>query len=1063
MENKTNMNPEVKNETTPPRHWVSLEELTPDYWNNAEEQTRRGQEFYFKPVETLEAIEKSDKDGVSRRDFLTVMGASMAMASFACARRPVNKIIPYVVQPQEVTPGVPLYYASTSDCGKYGILVKTREGRPIKIEGNEEHPVNKGSLNTRGQASVLSLYDPDRLKGPQKGAAGISWAEFDKETLAALQTAKRVRLVSGPKTGPSVRRAVKEFLSAFPDGQWIEVDPSNSGEVEAGQEASFGTHVFPTYYFEQAEVVLSVGADFLNAWGDELENSARWAKRRKLLKKTDEFSKLFVAEGMLSVTGSNADLRLPLLSGGEAAFLAAVAQELIVNQKKTKYAVNTDVTNALKAVSMEQLLAKAGGVSKDQVKKLANELYEARGKSIVVGGGSAVVQTLVNLLNSALENEGKTVDASDSIESNSRLNRLASLAAELESIDAVIFWNVNPVYFMPNSAKFVEGLKKVKTVISFASSVDETALASNYIGALSHSLESWGDAKPRNSVVSLQQPTIAPLYNTRSFEEQILAWSKQGLKAGGLAGSTSSGNFYDYVKENWKQSLFAANGKGQTFLDFWENTLQKGVLLTGTPAKKSREFRVRDFASVKTELESIPTSAVTQMKSGPVTEASGVMMELYEKTSMGNGSMANNAWLQEMPDPITTITWDNYLNVGVTLAKELGLETNDVVKVKAGDVVVEVPVNVQPGLNKGTVALAVGYGRTAAGKIGTGVGANAYKFASLDVERGLKTRGIAVSVIKTGKKYQLASTQKHNQTEGRPVVNDITYDQYKKDSTAAVHSDPHLRLKEVPSMWTPPFDYAKQPYRWGMAIDVNACTGCGACIIACQAENNIPVVGRDRVRMGRQMHWIKIDRYYSGDADQPSVLFQPMMCQHCENAPCETVCPVVATSHSEDGLNQMTYSRCVGTRYCQNNCPYKVRRFNFFDHWKDYKDAANMAWNPEVTVRSRGIMEKCSFCVQRINVAKSTAKDKGTKIKDADLKTACQQTCSTDAIVFGNINDPESEVSKLQKNDRAYRVLEILNVKPVVSYLTKIRNVEGGAHGKNEHNEHKEGAEHGHS
>jgi molybdopterin-containing oxidoreductase family iron-sulfur binding subunit len=409
-----------------------------------------------------------------------------------------------------------------------------------------------------------------------------------------------------------------------------------------------------------------------------------------------------------------------------------------------------------------------------------------------------------------------------------------------------------------------------------------------------------------------------------------------------------------------------------------------------------------------------------------------------------------------MPDPISTVTWDNYANIGPAFAKDLGLVNWDVITIKNEQASIELPVNIQPGLAKGVVTVAIGYGREKAGKVGSKVGANAFRLANFSGMTGYVLGGQTVTIAKTGKRYELAAVQGHHLMEGRPILNDITLAEFKKNPEAAMHTNPHLRLKEVPSMWTPPVDYAKSPYHWMMGVDLNACTGCGACVVACQAENNTPVVGRDRVRMGREMHWIRIDRYYSGDENAPQMIFQPMMCQHCENAPCETVCPVVATSHSDEGLNQMTYSRCVGTRYCQNNCPYKTRRFNFFDHWKDYKDTMNMVWNPDVTVRSRGIMEKCTFCVQRINEAKDHAKDKGTKAKDADLKTACQQTCPTEAIVFGNVNDKDSAINQVKDHVRAFRVLEILNTKPSVHYLTRVRNAEGTAH-------HHEEAGHGHN
>jgi len=1071
MEKQLETKPETKVEKTfeKPRHWVSMEELTPEYWNDDALQSRRAQEFYDKPIETLEKIESLDKSGVSRRDFLTIMGASMAMASFACARRPVNKIIPYVVQPQELTPGVPLYYASTYREGSYsyGILVKTREGRPIKLEGNELDPSSRGSLNARGQASLLKLYDPERLKAPMKGSkdggkSSTSWSEVDALVAAALKASKKIRIVSSPQSGESTRRLMKELMSGLENTQhsdvkWLEIDPLGMHDVAESQAESYGTAVVPNYAFDQADVIVSFGADFLGTWGDTLQNAAQWAKKRKLNKTTDTLSKLFVFESNMSITGSSSDERFATIPGAEVAAALAVAHELIIVQKKGKFAGNAEV-QALLEGKAEEWLSKAGSLDVEKVKKVAEALGEAKGKSLVIGHGSMALQAVVNLINSNLENEGKTVDGTaDVLPAASSIKTLLTLQGEMDAgqVDLLIVHDVNPVYFMPSSSVFAGAMKKVKTVISIGDRVDETGQNADIVLAENHFLENWGDAHPRPSVHSLQQPAISPIHDTRSFEDMIIAWTRGGAPATGLLAQTAAnpkGSFYDYLKENWKQTLFAQHGKGQTFIDFWETTLQKGILEVKVGPSRERAFKIGSLRVAKDAVAAMKTMSLALSKKGPATEGSGVALGLYSSIAMGDGKNANIPWLQEMPDPISTITWDNYLNIGPVYAKELGLSDNDVVLVKTDTTSFEIPILIQPGIAKGGATLALGYGRTSVGKVGNNVGVNAFRAAKLDTANGWQFGGISVSIAKTGKKYELAVTQGHNRVEGRPVLNDITLAQYKKNPDEEMETEPHLKLKDVPTLWTPPYDYSKSTYRWMMGVDLNSCTGCGACVIACQAENNIPTVGRDRVRQSREMHWIRIDRYYSGDETSPQVIFQPMMCQHCENAPCETVCPVVATSHSEEGLNMMTYNRCVGTRYCQNNCPYKTRRFNFFDHWKEYKDTANMVWNPDVTVRSRGIMEKCTFCVQRINVAKGTAKDKKTRqIKDSELQTACQQTCPTNAIVFGNVNDPESEVNVWKKHPRAFRSLEILNTKPSINYLTKVRNVEG------------EEAEHGHS
>ncbi len=1050
-----------------PRHWVSVEELKPEYWTDEAIQTRHAQEFYDKPIETLEKIEAMDRAGVSRRDFLTVMGASMAMASFACARRPVNKIIPYVVQPQEMTPGNPLYFSSTCrECANAcGLLVKTREGRPIKLEGNEAHPVNRGSLCAQGQASILNLYDPDRLKKPMKGDKGgskssVNWAEADALVVAALKTAKRVRIVSLPESSESSRRAIKEFMSSFADAKWIEADPTGLDEVADAQNESYGTRVIPEFAFDRAEMVVSIGADFLGTWGDFVQNAQKWSKMRKLSQAKDALSKLVVFESNMSNTGASSDERFPILPGSEVAVALAIAHEMIVVQKKGKFSGNADVASYL-AGSFENWAAKAGSLDGEKVKKIASELWEARGKSIVVGGGSRALQVVVNLLNSNLENDGKTIDGTANVGPHTgSMHSLVALQSELESgmVDVLIVHGANPVYFLPTGKVFGEAMKKAKLVVSVSDRIDETATFADVVLAENHYLESWGDAHPNASAYSVQQPTIAPLFDTRCLEDVIIGWVRGGIKASGLLAQVAQnpkGSFYDFVRENWRQTLYPTFGKGQSFNDFWETTLQNGVLTSKSGTPRERAFKPSSLKIAKDAAAKIKTISLGKKNTGPVVEASGLMLGLYFKGSMGDGRSANNAWLQEMPDPISTVTWDNHLNIGPAHAAELGIQTNDVVLLKGAKGSFEIPVKVQPGIAKGAATLALGYGRTAAGSVGNGVGQNAYVFGQLSSETGMLYSGAEVSITKTGKKYQLAETQLHHKILGRPILNEISFDEFKKNPNASMETEPAVKMDKVPTLWSEPFDYSKSPHRWMLAVDLNSCTGCGACVVACQAENNTPVVGRDRVRQSREMHWMRIDRYYMGDENNPTVAFQPMMCQHCENAPCETVCPVVATSHSEDGLNQMTYSRCVGTRYCQNNCPYKTRRFNFFDHWKDVKDTKNMVWNPDVTVRSRGIMEKCTFCVQRINEAKSKAKDKKTSIKDGDLKTACQQTCPTDAIIFGNVNDKDSAIHAWIKNPRAFRSMEVLNTRPAVHYLTKVRNAEGEAA--------EGGAHHGHS
>ena len=1055
----------------PPRHWIGPEELDASYWSDAKAQEKRGQEFFEKPIEFIDKLDKSSQGGIARRDFLTVMGASMAMASFACARRPVHKIIPYVIKPEEITPGVANWYASTcNECSSScGILVKNREGRPIKIEGNPDHPLNQGTLCARGQASLLNLYDPDRLIAPviRSRATGsrkeTDWAQVDTEISAKLRDiasrSGRVRILSGEIQGDSTRRLVQEFLGAFSHGGLVEFEPLALEEIGAGQALSYGTSVVPRYRFDRAEMVVSLGADFLGTWISPLEHSIAWAKGRKLSGENAahaKLSKMVCFESMMTITGSNADERYPIRPGDELKIALALAHELIVTQKKSSFAANPSIASALQGYQPAKVAAEIGAENLPaQLKKVAEELWNNKGKSLIVAGGiqsktkeALSLQIAVNLLNSALENDGTTVDGTTSYgTSRTAFADMAKLIAEMKTgqVDALIIYRANPFYTLPKTfLGLEEAMKRVPLVIAITDREDETAIRADYILPDHHALESWGDANPRRGLYSLQQPAMAPIHSSRAFQDSLLTWGGNGrkngeengqattqktigagLKLSGLAARAA--DWHEYLQSNWKETLYKNSGAVGSFEHFWEGVLRAGVYqvpsIRDSKGASGRSFNVASLSKLP--------------KYTPV-DSAVLSLVLYPKVSMYDGRSANNPWLQEMPDPITTVTWDNYLNLGPTLAKKLGLKNDDVVEISSGDVTAQLPIHVQPGLHPGVATAAVGYGRRSVGKVGNQAGVDVYPFVQVDGNQ-LIFAGQPLSIKKTSKFYSLAATQWHGASESRPIINDISLTEFRKNPAATMHTNPELRLETIPTLF-PPHEY--KSYRWGMGIDLNSCTGCGACVIACQAENNVPVVGRDQVRVSRQMHWIRIDRYYAGSPENPDVVFQPMLCQHCENASCEAVCPVIATVHDDEGLNVQVYNRCVGTRYCQNNCPYKVRRFNFFDHWKSYEGTMNLVWNPDVTVRTRGIMEKCTFCTQRIIVAKDKAKDLGEKIKDGDLKTACQQTCPTSAIVFGDMNDPHSRVSKMKESPQAFRVLEVLNNKPSISYMTKVRNKE---------------------
>ena len=1020
----------------PPRHWIGVEQLNPSYWEDPELTEKRGQEFFDKPIEYLEGLGEQ-KTSMARREFLTIMGASMAMAGFSCARRPVHKIIPYVVKPEFTTPGVSDWYASTCrECSSgCGVLVKNREGRPIKLEGNPDHPLNRGSLCARGQASVLNLYDPDRLKAPLAVARGktpheeISWEKVDQKIQEGLKKSSRVRILSGAINSESTRELLQSFLAPWKAALHVEYEPISFEVIRQAQQLSYGTAVIPNYRFDQADMVLSLGADFLGNWVSPVEHARDWASKRKLLNE-NRMSRLICFEPGFSLTGSNADERYPIRPGEELLVALALAHELIIKQKRAS--CDKTLEEVLGFHTVERV-SQGLGLEPSILRKVASELWEHRGRSLVVAGGLASqtsqaleLQLVVNLLNSVIQNEGLTIDGTLNIRLPSTSATIFSLLEDMEKsqVEVLIVYRSNPAYTLP---RFQEALKKVGLVVVVSDHLDETGRLADYVLPDHHFLENWGDSVSQRGLLSLQQPAIAPIHQTRAFEDLLMGWSRA------LQGEKSAlGKYPDwhmYLKGRWKEKYFRISGKGGNFELFWESVLRQGVLdLRVTQTNPKLRPIVRTFRSscVKGLIPRVPSQ-----------QPEHVQLALYAKVSVHDGRSANNSWLQELPDPLSSVTWDNYLNVSPSLAKKLSLKENDLVEISSQVEKARLPVRIQPGLHPEVVTAAIGYGRRQGGKVAQGCGVDMYPWVSAEGERFVFS-GKAVRLKKTGQFYALASTQWHTATEQRPVIRDITLKEYQKNPHALGMTDPALKSESVASIW-PRHDYHGD-YRWGMGIDLSSCTGCGACVIACQAENNVPVVGRDQVRVSRQMHWMRIDRYYSGSPDNPSVVFQPMLCQHCENAPCETVCPVVATVHDDEGLNVQVYNRCVGTRYCQNNCPYKVRRFNFFDHWKSYETTMNLLWNPDVTVRTRGIMEKCTFCIQRIHESKDLAKDRGEKVQESQLKTACQQTCPTQAIVFGNLNEAKSTVSQWKEHPRAFKVLEVLNTEPSISYLAKVRN-----------------------
>jgi molybdopterin-containing oxidoreductase family iron-sulfur binding subunit len=996
------------------KYWKGLEEL-----QNTKEFVEKNKNEFAESLPMEEVLNEAGLSTVTpRRDFLKALGFGLgAVTLAACQTTPVHKSIPYLVKPEEIVPGIPNYYTSTFN--GHSVLVKTREGRPIKIEGNPNCVLSQGALDAKGQASVLDLYDVSKLKGPFLNDADTSWDkadQFAKSELAKVKAGgKKIRIVSSTINSPSTKAVIADFIAQYPNTKHVQVDAvSHTGVIKAN-ENSFGKAVLPRYRFDRADVIVSFGADFLGSWISPVEFNRQYAaKRNNASLKSGKMSRHIQFETGMSLTGTNADARLPLKPSEEGIALLNLYAALGGSVSGGKKLSNQKLDTAI-------LLA-------------AKELSAAKGRSLVVCGSNDVSkQTLVNAINSILGSYGTTIDLDNpSYQYAGNDAEFVEFVNEMNrgEVDAVFFLNSNPAYEYADAKAFTNALSKVKLRISFADRNDETASLCQLVAPNHHYLESWGDSNPVEGYYTIAQPTINPVYNTRNAESGLLLWSENPVQ-----------DYYQYIQNNWAKTVLAQTGTS------WKDLLQKGSVSLPQKTGGAYSFSL-DLSNV---VQTILTDSNNIAKGGD----NAIELHIYESTGIGDGKLANNPWLQELPDPVSKVTWDNYASVGPKYAEKLGLSEFDLVTIKTDKYEVILPVLIQPGQAFGTVSVAVGYGRTKAGKAAVEVGKNAYPFIRL--VNGTLQGTASATISKAGGTYELAQTQTHHSIEGRNIVRETTLKDFLKDP---YHGTGHRHVNNV-DLWN---EYEQPGHNWVMAIDLNACTGCGACIVACNAENNIPVVGRDEVRRRREMHWIRIDRYYSVNdngnnvtkedefedletMDNVSVIHQPMLCQHCDHAPCETVCPVLATVHSSEGLNQMAYNRCIGTRYCANNCPYKVRRFNWFNYWNDSRfdnymnnEFTQLVLNPDVTTRSRGVMEKCSMCVQRIQAGKLKAKLDKRTLKDGDIKMACQQTCPTNAIIFGDGNDPESEVSKALKSERTFYVLEEINTKPGVGYQTKVRN-----------------------
>jgi molybdopterin-containing oxidoreductase family iron-sulfur binding subunit len=972
---------------------------------------------------------------LSRRTFLKLAGFAFGSAAVAGCQRPVEQqAIPYLTAPEGIVPGRTNQYAAicggcSSGCG---LLVQNRDGRPIKLEGNPDHPLSRGGLCAAGQASLLGLYDSLRLQQPLHKSEQPSWDEVDSAIRARLETIRKrggaVRFLTGTLASPASRAMIQRFLSNFADARHVAHDTPSCSAIAEAHARTHGVRALPHYRLELAEAVVAFDADFLGSWIAPVEFASRYQSQRRLNGPVPHLSYHVQFESRLSLTGSKADQRISLAPGEMGLVLTHLA-----NRVAKKAGVAWPAPNLDEPPVTPQFLD-----------HLAEYLWQTRKRNLVLCGSQNVAeQVLCDYLNHLLGNYGTTVDLEHPSYQRAGSDRdLEELLRELQDgrVAALFLYQSNPVYDLPGGEALVENLRRVPMLVSCAERLDETAALAQYVCPVPHYLETWNDAEAVEGVIGLSQPVIQPLGNTRPLLASLAAWQGQPQSA------------YDLLRKHWETQVYPRRLWQGTFQAFWDNAVHDGFVRVQPRPAPDKPF---------------DAAAVHPVRQDRRPAAEEYSLVLYTKVGMPNGSHAYNPWLQELPDPISKATWDNYACLSPAAAARLNVADGDVVRVETEGgrgPNVELPVLVQPGQHDAVVAVALGYGsrlserfaaigprwleaRPVLGANGL-VGGNASPLLSW--EAGMLRHGRdSVHLTKTGRQHPLAVTQMYSQLElpprfappgqeRRQTIQEMTLAALVEAGQGeSVNKQSAPDGQQRVDLW--PADHPETGYRWGMAIDLNACTGCSACVIACQVENNIPVVGKDEVRRHREMHWLRLDRYYSERDGAVSVAHQPMLCQHCGNAPCEVVCPVLATVHSAEGINQQVYNRCVGTRYCANNCPYKVRRFNWFDYAHD-DQLHNLVLNPEVTVRSRGVMEKCTFCVQRIEQARIEARWEGRELADGEIQTACQQSCPAQAIVFGDLNNPESRVSQLQRGRRAYRVLEELNVRPSISYLQLVRN-----------------------
>ena len=986
------------------------------YWRSLQEYAGSPE---FAELCSREFPEGADQapDAVSRRGFLKIMGASVALAGLAGCRWPRETIVPRAYRPAGLEPGITRAFATAFELGGHasGLLVTSYEGRPIKVEGNPSDPLSQGSADAMAQASILGLYDPDRsrhaVQQREDGEHRRTWSEFEAFATTGLSQhaadgGAGLRVLAEASSSPALAAQRRRFLEKFPRASWHVYEPVNMDAVHAGTTLAYGRPLRVQNDLSKAEVIVALDADLLAAHPAALGQARDFAAGRD---PEGRMNRLYAVESRYTITGSMADHRLPLQGGRIEAFALTLAARVL---RSGGHELPADLRELRSALGVHE----SHSFDEAFVDAMVDDLLHARGRSLVTAGDRqpALVHALVALINDALGNAGETVRYTRLAEGEEvdQLGSLAALVRDMASgrVGTLVMLGGNPAYDAPADLDFAGALGRVGDTIHLSSHRNETSRLCGWHLPMAHALENWGDTRGWDGTRYAVQPLIEPLYDGRSALELIAF----------LSGETSRG--HDLLRNAMRSELDADFEKG------WRKFLHDGFLAGSA------------FEAEAVNLEAASLTGVVAAK--PANGGyHGLELEFHRDGSVYDGRFANNGWLQELPDPMSKITWDNAAAMGPATAEEIGVKHGDMVKLAVHGRELEAAVAVLPGQAHGSISLALGYRRAPAPRdVGDGVGFDSYRL------RGSKAMHYAdgLRVTPTGGTYLLAGTQDHylidpigfEARESRigKLVREGTLDEYRRDPAFAGHMDHHPPLV---SLWQ---EHAYEGHRWGMSIDLNTCTGCNACAVACQAENNIPVVGKDEVARGREMSWIRMDRYFQGEPENPESVVQPVACAQCELAPCEQVCPFQATTHSSEGLNDMVYNRCVGTRYCANNCPYKVRRFNYFNYHKDMSEVEKLGQNPEVTVRPRGVMEKCSYCVQRIQDVKIRAKNDGRPVADGEIQPACMQTCPTKAIRFGDLNDEASEVRRLHGHDRAYTLLEELNIKPRTAYLARVRN-----------------------